>query len=123
MIQILDEGPIVAPVIVLEHPALKRLAVEPSQIMFFCQRYSIVEFSLFGSVLRDDFHNESDVDILIQFEDGYWLSWIVWRDLQDDLRQLLGRTVDVIRKELVTNPYLKAEIFKTRQVLYGKPRS
>lgn len=121
MIQILDEGPIVSPFPVLDHPVFKRLAVEPSQIMLFCQQYNIVEFSLFGSVLRDDFHDESDVDVLIEFEPGYWLSWIVWRDLQADLQQLLGRKVDVIRKELVTNPYVKAEIFKTRQVLYGKP--
>ena len=120
MVQILDEGSIVSPFPVLDHPVFKRLAIEPNQIRIFCQQYNIIEFSLFGSVLRDDFHDESDVDILIEFEAGYWLSWSVWRDLQDDLQQLVGRKVDVIRKELVTNPYVKAEIFKTRQVLYGK---
>ena len=120
MTQILDEGPTTKPLAVLDHPALKRLAVEPTQIILFCQQYNIIEFSLFGSVLRDDFNDESDVDVLIQFEAEYWLSWVVWRDLQDDLQQLLGRKVDVIRKELVTNPYVKAEIFKTRQVLYAK---
>ena len=111
MVQILDEGSIVSPLSVFDHRVFKRLAVDLNQIRTFCQQYNIIEFSLFGSVLRDDFHDESDVDVLIEFEAGYWLSWIVWRDLQDDLQQLLGRKVNIIRKKSVTNPYVEAEIF------------
>ena len=120
MITVQQEGRIPEPLGVLEYPALQRLSVKSSQIIDFCKQYNIVEFSLFGSVLRDDFHDRSDVDVLIQFEKGYRLSWNVSLELQDKLEILFGRKVDVIRKELVTNPYVKAEIFKTRQVIYGE---
>ena len=120
MITVQQEDTITKPLRVLEYPALQRLSVKPSQVMDFCKQYNIVEFSLFGSVLRDDFHDRSDVDVLIQFENGYRLSWSVSLELQDKLEILFGRKVDVIRKELVTNPYVKAEIFKTRQVIYGE---
>ena len=120
MITVQQEDTITEPLRVLEHPALQRLSVKPSQVIDFCKQYNIVEFSLFGSVLRDDFHDRSDVDVLIQFENGYRLSWSVSLELQDKLEILFGRKVDVIRKELVTNPYVKAEIFKTRQVIYGE---
>jgi uncharacterized protein len=102
-----------------------RLGVDASQVVALCDRYPIVEFGIFGSVLRDDFRAEgsdpSDVDTLVMFEPGYRLSWQTWRELQDSLEQLFGRKVDVVRKELLTNPYRRAEILRTYQVIYAKP--
>jgi uncharacterized protein len=105
-----------------------RLGVDVSRIAALCARYpivEIVELGIFGSVLRDDFRAEgsdpSDVDTLVVFEPGYRLSWQTWRELQEGLEQLFGRKVDVVRKKLLTNPYRRAEILRTYQVVYAKP--
>jgi len=101
-----------------------RLGVDVSKIVALCDRYHIVEFGLFGSVLRDDFRvagsNPSDVDTLVVFEPDYRLSWQTWRALQESLEQLFGRKVDVVRKELLTNPYRRAEILSACRVIYAK---
>jgi predicted nucleotidyltransferase len=52
----------------LEYVVSDRLKVSLDAIAQFCQRWNIIEFALFGSVLRDDFHPESDVDVLVAFE-------------------------------------------------------
>jgi predicted nucleotidyltransferase len=102
-----------------------RLGVDVLKIVALCDRFRIVEFGLFGSVLRDDFRlagsDPSDVDVLVVFETDYRLSWETWRDLQEGLERLFGRKVDVVRKELLTNPYRRAEILRTYRVIYAKP--
>jgi uncharacterized protein len=102
-----------------------RLGVNMSSIVALCDRYRIAEFGLFGSVLRDDFRavggDPSDVDALVVFEPDHRISWQTWRDLQESLEKLFGREVDVVRKELLTNPYRRAEILSTYRVIYAKP--
>ncbi len=102
-----------------------RLGVDVSEITALCDRYRIVEFGLFGSVLRDDFratgNDPSDVDVLVVFEKGYRLSWKTWQNLQTELERSFGRKVDLVRKELLTNPYRRAEILSTCRVIYAKP--
>jgi uncharacterized protein len=101
-----------------------RLGVAVSEVIALCDRYQIAEFGLFGSILRDDFRvsgdDPSDVDVLVVFEEGYRLSWKVWQNLQAELEQLFERKVDVVRKELLTNPYRRAEILTTCRVIYAK---
>ncbi|MCY6490097.1 nucleotidyltransferase family protein [Leptolyngbya sp. GGD] len=101
-----------------------RLRVEVSEIKALCDRHRIAEFGVFGSVLRDDFrvtgNDPSDVDVLVVFERGYRLSWRAWQNLQTELEQLFGRKVDLVRKELLTNPYRRAEILRTCQIIYAK---
>jgi uncharacterized protein len=102
-----------------------RLGVNVSSIVALCDRYRIAEFGLFGSVLRDDFRaagsDPSDVDVLVVFEPDQRVSWQNWRSLQESLEKLFGRKVDVVRKELLTNPYRRSEILGTYQVVYAKP--
>jgi uncharacterized protein len=100
-----------------------RLNVNPAEISAICQQFRIVEMGLFGSVLRDDFRdggeNPSDVDLLVVFEPGYRLSWKDWVALESRLRSVFKREVDVVRKSLLDNPYRRAKILKSNQVIYA----
>jgi uncharacterized protein len=71
-----------------------RLGLDSARIAAFCQRHHIRRLSLFGSVLRDDFHADSDVDILVEFEEGSTPGFAFF-SIQDELTLLLGRTVDL----------------------------
>ena len=64
------------------------------RIAEFCRRHHIARFSLFGSVLREDFRPESDIDVLIQFEPGQTPAWEFF-GMQDELTNLFGRRVDL----------------------------
>lgn len=65
-----------------------------TKIAEFCRKNHVQRLSLFGSVLRDDFRPDSDVDVLIEFEPGHTPGLAFFR-MQDDLGELLGRTVDL----------------------------
>jgi len=97
----------------------ERLGVSRGQIADFCDRWKIVEFALFGSVLRDDFRPDSDIDVLIRFapQPGWHLFHLM--DMQRELETLFGRDVDLLEKEELKNPYRRAEILKTHQVIYA----
>lgn len=77
------------------------------------------ELSLFGSVLRADFGPESDVDVLVSFEpDAAWSYW-EWPEMIDELATIFGRRVDLVERESLHNPFRRAEILRTRQVVYA----
>jgi predicted nucleotidyltransferase len=80
---------------------LARLHVTDDQIAAFCQKWQIVRFELFGSVLRDDFQPESDVDVLVTFDSR--ANWTFRDDMamEEDLVGLFGRPVDLVERRLV----------------------
>ena len=84
-----------------------------------CKRRNIHRLWFFGSVLRDDFRPDSDVDILVKFDDDARLSALDFVDIQDELSALLGRRVDLVEEDAVTNPFRRKEIFSTRQEIYA----
>jgi uncharacterized protein len=71
-----------------------RIPIPGEQIAEFCRRHHIRRLSLFGSVLRDDFRPESDVDVLVEFEPGH-VPGFEFIAIQDELTDLLGRRVDL----------------------------
>ena len=78
----------------------------------------VAEFSLFGSVLRDDFGPESDVDVAVTLSpDAHW-SLYEWVDMIDELQEIFGRKVDLVEQTVVRNPYRRHEILATQQVIY-----
>ncbi|NJL88211.1 MAG: nucleotidyltransferase family protein [Leptolyngbyaceae cyanobacterium SM1_1_3] len=96
----------------------QRTQLSLSQIAEFCQRWKITEFALFGSVLRDDFRPDSDIDVLLTFSpDSKW-SLFDWVDMKDELETLFQRQVDIADKEGLKNPYRRHEILHTQQVIY-----
>lgn len=80
---------------------MSAIEVPTDKIAEFCRKWSIVELSLFGSVLRDDFGPESDVDVLVTFtEEANWdITDLV--DMQEELSEILGRKADFVMRECV----------------------
>jgi predicted nucleotidyltransferase len=96
-----------------------RIALPMDRIAGFCRKWQITEFALFGSVLRDDFGPESDVDALVTFApDAPWSLWDII-DLKDELSALLGRRVDIVEKQALRNPFRRHEILRTHEVVYA----
>jgi predicted nucleotidyltransferase len=93
--------------------------VPQEQIEAFCRKWKIREFALFGSVLRDDFRPDSDVDVLVEFEEDYHPGYRGWLAMEDELQTLLGRDVDLVEKSSVVNPYRRRHIMANHQVVYA----
>ncbi|MCY2950877.1 MAG: nucleotidyltransferase family protein [Planctomycetota bacterium] len=89
------------------------------RIADFCRRWKIAEFSLFGSVLRDDFRPDSDVDVLVTFSpDAAWSSFDLV-DMRDQLQQIFARDVDLVEESGLRNPFRRAAILREKQVIYA----
>lgn len=78
-----------------------RINISDDDISSFCRKWRIIELAFFGSVLRDDFSNQSDIDVLVVFalETKYTLFDLV--RAENELSQLLGRKVDLVEKSSV----------------------
>ncbi|MGJ3251914.1 MAG: nucleotidyltransferase family protein [Elainellaceae cyanobacterium] len=98
-----------------------RLATTPEQVKAFCQRWCISEFALFGSVLRPDFQPESDVDVLVSFNESGDNRWSIFDliRMQQELESLFQREVDLVEKAGLQNPYRRAEILDTCRVIFS----
>lgn len=96
-----------------------RISIDQERVINFCHKWKICEFSLFGSVLRDDFRPDSDVDVLVSFEPD--MPWSLWDfiDMRDELCEMFGRDVDLLEKSALRNPFRRHEILTTRQVIYA----
>ena len=79
----------------------------------------ITELALFGSVLREDFNQDSDVDVLVTFAEN--APWSLWDfvDMQDELKAIFGRDVDIVEKRALRNPFRRHEILSTNEVVYA----
>jgi uncharacterized protein len=90
------------------------------QINAFCHRHAVQELSLFGSVLRDDFGPESDIDVLFTLASGNTMSIEKYLEMRDQLSAMFaGREIDLVQNKLVRNPFRRQEILATREILYA----
>jgi len=93
--------------------------ISENQLAEFCQKWKVTELSLFGSVLRDDFGPDSDVDVLVTFQpDAPWSLWDLM-EMKEELGVLFGRMIDLVEKEALRNPWRKREILNTYKVVYA----
>ena len=83
-----------------------------------CRRYGVRELSLFGSVLRDDFRPDSDVDILVCFKPDARIGLIKYHELQEELASILGRKVDLVSKDWL-NPVIRDDVIRSSKVIHG----
>lgn len=96
-----------------------RIAIPEQQIIEFCRRWKVREFSLFGSAVRDDFGPESDVDVLVRFErDAPW-SLFDFVTMRDELANLFGRDVDLVEEESLRNPFRRETVLRDKRVIYA----
>jgi predicted nucleotidyltransferase len=92
--------------------------ISTEAITDFCQKWQIRELSLFGSVLREDFRSDSDIDVLVSFAPGaMWGFEVV--DMQDELEGMFHRKVDFVMREGLRNPFRRQAILTTRRVVYA----
>ena len=97
----------------------KKFRIPRKKIAEFCKRWSITEFSVFGSALRDDFRPDSDVDVLVSIDPKARIGLFEIAQMQIELENMFKRSVDLVEKEGLRNPYRRSEILKTAQVIYA----
>ena len=93
-----------------------RLTMPKERLEEFCRRNWIRRLSLFGSVLRDDFGPESDVDVLVEFEVGH-VPGLAFVSMADELATILGRPVDFVTT-LGLNKYIREQVLAEAEALY-----
>ncbi|MDX2199951.1 MAG: nucleotidyltransferase domain-containing protein [Phycisphaerae bacterium] len=100
----------------MEKPEIR---VSGAALADICQRWRIVELSLFGSGLRSDFGPESDIDLLVVFDPAATWSTMDLVDLQAELKMLFGRPIDLVEKSTLRNPFRRRSILANLKVLYA----
>ncbi len=76
-----------------------RIAIPSDELAAFCERWSIVKLALFGSVLRDDFGPDSDIDVLAGFREEARHSLFDMVRMEEELKAIFGREVDLVERE------------------------
>lgn len=86
----------------------------------FCERYAIRKMWLFGSVLREDFAPDSDIDVLVEFDPAHIPGWEFYGRWPEELSAMLGRPVDLSTPDSL-RPWIKPTIMNSAQVIYERP--
>ena len=100
----------------------RRLGVSQKAIAEFCLRWQIIEFAVFGSVLRSDFRPDSDIDVLVTFAPKAMRGLTETLQMQDELKAMFDREVDFIVKtalEKSQNWLRRQTILDSAQVIYA----
>jgi hypothetical protein len=97
-----------------------RPSLPKDRIADFCRRHSVRRFSLFGSVLREDFRPDSDIDVLVEFEPGA-RTGLGFFAMQDELSAILGRKVDLHTPGFLSE-HFRDEVLAEAEVQYDATR-
>jgi predicted nucleotidyltransferase len=96
-----------------------QVPIDREKLAGFCRRHHIRKLAFFGSVLRDDFRPNSDVDVLVEFESGCTPGFGIV-DVEEELSQLLGgRRVDLVSEKYL-NPRLRGRVLASAEVQYAQ---
>ena len=97
----------------------QRTGVTWDQIALFCGKWGLSEFSLFGSILQNDFSPGSDVDVLVRLDrtkpHGGW----DWVDMIEELKIIFGRKIDLVSADRLENPFFHKSVMSGREVVYA----
>lgn len=96
-----------------------RIALDQARIAEFCRKRHIHRLALFGSVLRDDFGPDSDVDVLVEFEPGH-VPGLEFFAMEIELSELLGRKVDLNTPGFLS-PHFRGQVLTEAEVQYAQP--
>jgi len=97
-----------------------RIYVETEQIALYCRKHFIRKLSLFGSVLRDDFRNDSDVDVLVEFSPGHIPGLLKIAEMERELSSLMGGRNVEIRTPGDLSRYFRNEVVESAETLYAQ---
>ena len=99
-----------------------RIDIPSDGIAAFCKRWQVTEFALFGSVLRDDFGPDSDIDVLVAFKDGARHTLFDMVEMEEQLKTLFGREVDLAERagiEMSRNYIRRKAILQSAETIYA----
>ena len=99
-----------------------RIAIPTEGIAAFCERWQVTELALFGSVLRDDFGPDSDIDVLVSFEDSARHTLFDMVRMEEELKALFGREVDLVSRrgiERSSNQLRREAVLDTAEAIYA----
>ncbi|MEW5956656.1 MAG: nucleotidyltransferase family protein [Chloroflexota bacterium] len=97
---------------------IANLEVVPRQIADFCRQHKIRQLALFGSVLREDFRADSDVDVLVEFEPEARIGLLAFARTQRELSELFQRPVDLVTRDGL-KPLIKQAVLDQAEVIYA----
>ena len=90
------------------------------RIKKLCKQYKVRTFSAFGSVTREDFNENSDIDFVVDFEESDPFKYTdLYFQLKEKLEQLLKRQIDLIEERGIKNQIFRQELDNTKTVIYG----
>ena len=93
-----------------------------NSIKRLCEQYKVRTFSAFGSVTRDDFNSDSDIDFVVDFNENDPFEYTnLYFQLKEKLEKLLKRQIDLIEARAIKNHYFKKELDETKVLIYGQP--
>ncbi|MCX5858371.1 MAG: nucleotidyltransferase family protein [Proteobacteria bacterium] len=95
------------------------IPIDNKKISDFCRRHHIIRMALFGSVLRDDFGPDSDIDVLIEFEPEFTVGLLRMAGLELELSEVLGRKVD-LRTPSELSRYFRDEVMRESVIQYAQ---
>lgn len=97
--------------------------LESEALRAFCKKWDVRELAVLGSLLREDFGPDSDIDLLFSLREGRALTLDQWIGMEEELSALLGRPVDLVPRDSVEqseNYIRRAQILKTAESLYAE---
>lgn len=100
----------------------QNIDIPKEKIAPFCQHWHIAKLSLFGSVLRDDFHPESDIDVLVEFQPEHIPGFLKLHQIQEELSTILGnRQIDLVTPKFL-NHRIRDRILSEAEAYYVSER-
>jgi len=96
-----------------------QIDIPRTEIADFCKRHHITKLAFFGSVLREDFHRQSDIDVLVEFETNRVPGLIRLAGMEIELSETLGQKVDLRTPEDLSR-YFRQEVVESAEVIYAK---
>lgn len=97
---------------------IKNIRISPTEITQFCEHHQIRWLALFGSVLRDDFGPDSDVDVVVEFEPQARLGLIAYIGMQRELSEMWQRPVDLVTRDEL-KPLIRQNVLNSAEVIYA----
>lgn len=98
-----------------------KINIPEANILEFCQRWCVKELAVYGSALRDDFRPDSDVDVLVVFQDDARWSLFDHFRAEEELEEIFGREVDLVEKSAIRNPFRRNHILSHHEVIAVLP--
>ena len=95
-----------------------RIPIDRERLADFCRRHHIRKLAFFGSVLRDDFSPESDVDVLYEFDEQHVPGWEI-SDIEEELSKILGRRVDFVPAKYL-NRWIRDRVLAEAEIQYAE---